>query len=328
MSLNTTIDLTKVVSTLVSSVEPHTSVLTSYGTLTTNLGTSNTYLTSTVLQTGLQGEQGIQGAEGKSAYEVWITSGNTGTEQDFLDSLVSTVPGPQGVQGPIGPQGIQGIQGVQGEAGPIGPKGNTGEVGAQGIQGVQGIKGDQGDVGPQGIQGLPGPKGDTGPVGPAGYTPIKGVDYFDGEDGNSPVVTLVGDQIVIDGVTQPTHLTGPQGPAGQDGSDSPLGEAPLDGKQYVRRNGTWEEVIIMATFDAVLDFDKNKSIATSVISDTTMTATKIIQCFFTDKLDEVAIQNMRVTERARTVGVGFEIIGVAPDGAFGTYPVRCIVSGT
>ena len=84
MPLNTTIDLTKVVSTLVSSVEPHTSVLTSYGTLTTNLGTSNTYLTSTVLQTGLQGEQGIQGAEGKSAYEVWITSGNTGTPKGVM----------------------------------------------------------------------------------------------------------------------------------------------------------------------------------------------------------------------------------------------------
>ncbi|MFK8281644.1 glycoside hydrolase family protein [Capnocytophaga cynodegmi] len=36
---------------------------------------------------GLQGEQGIQGADGKSAYQLWIDSGNQGTEQDFLNSL-------------------------------------------------------------------------------------------------------------------------------------------------------------------------------------------------------------------------------------------------
>jgi hypothetical protein len=58
-----------------------------------------------------------------------------------------------------------------------------------------------------------------------------------------------------------------------------------------------------------------------------MTLTKIIQCFYTDKLDEVVILNMRVSERTRTAGVGFEIVGVAPDGASGIYPVRIITSG-
>jgi len=33
------------------------------------------------------------------------------------------------------------------------------------------------ESGPRGLQGIPGPKGDDG------YTPIKGVDYFDGEKG-------------------------------------------------------------------------------------------------------------------------------------------------
>ena len=41
---------------------------------------------------GPQGEQGIQGEEGLSAYEVWISLGNTGSEQDFIDSLT----GPSG----------------------------------------------------------------------------------------------------------------------------------------------------------------------------------------------------------------------------------------
>jgi hypothetical protein len=47
---------------------------------------------------GAPGPQGLQGDDGDSAYEVWIASGNSGTEQDFLDSLV----GPQGPQGPGG----------------------------------------------------------------------------------------------------------------------------------------------------------------------------------------------------------------------------------
>lgn len=47
----------------------------------------------------------------------------------------------------------------------------TGDKGDPGIQGPPGEKGDQGPQGPQGL------KGDDG------YTPIKGVDYFDGKDG-------------------------------------------------------------------------------------------------------------------------------------------------
>jgi len=54
----------------------------------------------------------------------------------------------------------------------------------------------------------------------------------------------------------------------------------------------------------------------------------VIQPFFTDKLDEVAVLDMKVTEKSRTVGVGFDLNGFAPNGAFGQYTARCIVSGT
>lgn len=57
--------------------------------------------------TGLQGPTGpagTNGSDGLSAYEIWINSGNSGTEEDFLDSLVGP-PGPQGEQGPQGPPG-------------------------------------------------------------------------------------------------------------------------------------------------------------------------------------------------------------------------------
>jgi hypothetical protein len=36
---------------------------------------------------GPQGVQGISGSDGKSAYQIWLSKGNTGTEDDFLESL-------------------------------------------------------------------------------------------------------------------------------------------------------------------------------------------------------------------------------------------------
>jgi len=36
---------------------------------------------------GPQGEPGMDGAQGASAYEIWLSLGNTGSEQDFLDYL-------------------------------------------------------------------------------------------------------------------------------------------------------------------------------------------------------------------------------------------------
>ena len=59
---------------------------------------------------GDKGEDGVIGHDGASAYEIWLSQGNSGTEDDFLASLV----GPTGPQGPQGPQG---------------PKGETGEWG-------------------------------------------------------------------------------------------------------------------------------------------------------------------------------------------------------
>lgn len=95
---------------------------------------------------------------GESAYEVWLSLGNEGTEQDFIDSL----------------KGAKGDKGDTGAQGPVGPRGATGETGAQGEPGEKGEKGDKGDKGEkgekgdQGIQGLPGATGATGATGPVG----------------------------------------------------------------------------------------------------------------------------------------------------------------
>jgi hypothetical protein len=47
---------------------------------------------------GPNGPAGPQGTQGQSAYQIWLSHGNVGTEQDFLNSLV----GPQGPQGNSG----------------------------------------------------------------------------------------------------------------------------------------------------------------------------------------------------------------------------------
>lgn len=87
------------------------------------------------------------------------------------------------------------------------------------LTGPKGEKGDRGEVGPQGPQGARGEKGDRGDKGETGATGPVGPAGEKGEKGDRGEV-------------------GPQGPKGEDG----IGEAPLDGKQYARKNGGWSEV--------------------------------------------------------------------------------------
>lgn len=46
----------------------------------------------------------------------------------------------------------------------------------------------------------------------------------DGEDGHSPVVTVAGDQLAVDGKVTGPHLTGPKGPQGPSGPSGPAGK--------------------------------------------------------------------------------------------------------
>ncbi|MDG4976101.1 hypothetical protein [Lactococcus lactis] len=80
---------------------------------------------------------GPKGDTGISTYDLWLSQGNTGTEQDFIDSL----------------------RGADGLAGPIGATGPQGATGATGTQGTQGIKGDKGDTGTSGQDGNDGQDG-------------------------------------------------------------------------------------------------------------------------------------------------------------------------
>lgn len=159
--------------------------------------------------TGTTGSQGPAGAQGPAG-----TTGAQGPKGD---------PGNQGVKGDTGPQGPQGNIGPQGPAGAQGPQGNVGPQGNQGVQGAQGPQGDPGVQGPQG------PKGDTGATGAPGPA---------GADSTVP------------GPQGPQGNVGPQGPQGEIGPQGPAGpgiaEAPVDDKQYARKNATWSEVVAAA----------------------------------------------------------------------------------
>ena len=207
------------------------------------------------------------------------------------------------VQGGMGPRGLTGA------TGPAGPQGETGAPstipGPQGLQGIQGERGLQGEAGPTG------PAGQTGSTGPQG---LRGETGLQGERG------LQG----IQGESGPQGIQGIQGERGLQGLQGEPGPQGIQGIQGVQGPAG---VIALATFNTTLDFGKGGMTATATVTDATMTATKVIQPFYTDHLDEVAVLNMRVNERSRTVGVGFEVIGIAPNGAFGVYPVRITTQG-
>lgn len=63
----------------------------------------------------------LRGDHGYSAYEIWLSLGNEGTEQDFINSL----------KGERGQRGLVGLS-VQGDVGPVGPPGRDGRDGRDG----------------------------------------------------------------------------------------------------------------------------------------------------------------------------------------------------
>lgn len=98
----------------------------------------------------------------------------------------------------------------RGLTGPKGDKGDKGDTGATGAPStVPGPKGDKGDKGDIGFT------GNTGATGNDGYTPIKGVDYFDGDpglDGYTPVKGI-------------DYLDGEKGDKGDEGDKGDQGDA-------------------------------------------------------------------------------------------------------
>jgi hypothetical protein len=192
------------------------------------------------------------------AFEIGATVSNrlTAATMDFLAHAGATGPqGPQGEVGPVGPAGPMGPQGptgaastVPGPAGPPGPQGAQGDEGPIGPTGPLGPQGPVGPEGPKGDEGEMGPQGPGGPVGPAGpvggqimyigdgppASPVHGQTWWESDTGNMFVY-------YNDGNTSqwvPAHV----GALPEGGAGGGIEEAPIDGQQYARSDGSWEVV--------------------------------------------------------------------------------------
>ncbi len=198
---------------------------------------------------GPKGDQGEVGDTGPSVYDVAVTGGFAGTEQEFLDSL----KGEKGDQGPVGPKGDKGDQGDQGTPGDSGyqvavDNGFSGTE-QEWLDSLKGEKGDVGPEGPQGPTGPAGPKGDQGiqgPIGPEGPQGPQGEQGIQGEQGNPVKIlgefTTVGElpasgddtggymvggeyyYWTATGWESAGPIQGPQGPEGPMGPEGPQGE--------------------------------------------------------------------------------------------------------
>lgn len=93
---------------------------------------------------------------GDSTYEIWLSQGNSGTEQDFLNSL----------------KGKDGVNGTNG----ISPTITTSKIGKTTTLTITDVDGVKVTTINDGLD---------------GYTPVKGVDYFDGQDGANGTTQLV-----------------------------------------------------------------------------------------------------------------------------------------
>lgn len=210
------------------------------------------------------GEQGVPGQDGKDF-----------KFEDFTPEQLESLRGPQGNPGKDGQNGQDGQDGkdftydmfteeqlaaLKGEKGDRGDRGEafTYEMFTpEQLESLRGPKGETGEVGPQGPQGETGKaltfedlteeqkaelKGRDGIDGQDGYTPIKGVDYFDGEQGPKGDKGDKGDT-GVQGEQGPKGDVGPQGEKGEKGDTGETGQSAYELWKSLGNDGTEEEFL-------------------------------------------------------------------------------------
>ena len=174
---------------------------------------------------GPPGEEGPQGQPGYSVEYDWDGTRLGIKREDETSYAYTDLKGPQGN---IGPKGDQGIRGPDGRSLEFIWDGTSLGVKLEGESSYQyvNLKGDKGSKGD---------KGDKGPKGDDGYTPVKGIDYFDGEKGEK-------------GDRGPQGERGPKGDKGDTGSQGLKGDKPAHQWDATRLrfenpNGVWGSYI-------------------------------------------------------------------------------------
>ncbi|HUH27490.1 hypothetical protein [Gelidibacter sp.] len=145
--------------------------------------------------------KGTDGVNGASAYEIWVASGNTGTEQDFINSLKGEA-GADGINGTDGIDGVDGTNGVDGKS-------------AYQVWIDAGHTGSEQDF----INSLKGEAGLAGADGADGKDGVDGQDGSDGRDGDTPIIASNGNWQVggVDTGIKAQGIAGDKGDKGDDG---------------------------------------------------------------------------------------------------------------
>lgn len=174
------------------------------------------------------------------------------------------------------------------------------------------------EPGPAGADSVvPGPKGDKGDKGDRGD---DGADSnVPGPAGHSPVVTMTGDQVTIDGVVAGPHLTGPKGDAGLDGDDG--ADSTIPGPKG-DKGDTGDTGASATAMTCALDFGDEGNVATVVVSHTSISPDSSIVATITgENAEEAVIQGVTVGVLSQGEG-GCTIIGGCTDGASGIFNVN------
>lgn len=229
---------------------------------------------------GVAGTNGINGTNGLSAYQIWLNTGNTGTEAQFLTALrgATGAQGPQGIQGLQGPTGLTGATGSQGIAGTNGTNGlsayqiwlNAGNTGTE-AQFLTALRGATGAQGPQGIQGVAGPAGSTGTAGTNGTNGVNGQDGLSayqiwlnaGNTGTEAqfLTALRG----VTGSQGPQGIQGIQGAAGTNGKNSLINTTTEAVGNNCANGGTKIEVGLDLNNNGILDSGEVNSSLTKYV---------------------------------------------------------------
>jgi hypothetical protein len=77
---------------------------------------------------------------------------------------------------------------------------------------------------------------------------------------------------------------------------------------------------------ATLDFSTGNTTASVVVPYPSLTVDTVIQLQAGNKLEEVAVLDLRFAVSSRTNGVGFTVLGVSMARPHGQYLVNCIIS--
>lgn len=181
-------------------------------------------------QDGAPGKDGQDGATPTieiSDDGYWVING-VKTEHKAVGTDNATGNGGTAPTIEISADGYWVINGVKTEYKAIATDGKDGVDGKDGYTPIKGVDYFDGEPGEDGKDGADGKDGSNGVD---GYTPIKGVDYFDGKDGISASHTWNGTTLTITSAsgTSSANLKGTDGKDGIDGKD---GYTPVKGVDY------------------------------------------------------------------------------------------------